>query len=116
LSGAKQNKLDESGHSGSKASLLRQGCHGPWPYLTGNILIARYSPSRHRGLAYGIRHFAGFVAAPLGVQMVAWFYGWFAGFTWLFVALGSLVLIALLAALMLPGEGPADAIASRSSA
>lgn len=71
----------------------------------GNILIAKYSPSRHRGLAYGIRHFAGFIAAPLGVQMVARFYGWFAGFTWLFVVLGGLVLVALLAALMLPGEG-----------
>ena len=82
----------------------------------GNILIARYSPSRHRGLAYGIRHFAGFVAAPLGVQMVAWFYGWFAGFAWLFIALGALVMIALVAAVMLPSDRTDAAVAPGSPA
>ncbi len=69
-----------------------------------NVLIARYSPSRHRGLAYGIRHIAGFITAPLGVQLVALFYGWTEDFTWLLLALSGLVAIGLLATLFLPGD------------
>ncbi|MDH3474433.1 MAG: MFS transporter, partial [Rhodospirillales bacterium] len=69
-----------------------------------NVLIARYSPSRHRGLAYGIRHVAGFITAPLGVQLVAWFYGWSEGFGGFFLTLSGLVLIALFAALALPAD------------
>jgi MFS family permease len=81
-----------------------------------NVLIARYSPSRHRGLAYGIRHIAGFVTAPLGVQLVALFYGWFGGFAWLFAALSGLVAMALFATFFLPADRPAKPGASRSTA
>lgn len=72
-----------------------------------SILIARYAPQHRRGLAYGIRNGAGLVAAPLGVQLVAWFYGWFEGFAWLFLTLAALVLVMLLTALFLPADRPA---------
>lgn len=81
-----------------------------------SILIAKYAPNRRRGLAYGIRNGAGLVAAPLGVQLVAWSYGWFEGFAWLFLGLGALVLVMLLTAFFLPEDRPrASASATASS-
>ena len=39
-----------------------------------NVLIARFSPTRRRGLAYGIRNGIAIVGAPLGVQLVSLLY------------------------------------------
>lgn len=77
-----------------------------------NLLLARYSSGRRRGLAFGIKYAMGFVAAPLGVGMVAALYGvGGAGFLAMFLALAGLTLAMLLAALALPGAArPAAAL------
>lgn len=69
-----------------------------------SILIAKYSPNRHRGLVYGIRNGAALVAAPMGVQLVAWFYAWFDGFASLFLILSGIIAIVFAIAVLLPRE------------
>ncbi|MEQ9643156.1 MAG: MFS transporter [Alphaproteobacteria bacterium] len=69
-----------------------------------NVLIARYTPSRRRGLAYGIRNGLATVAAPLGVQLVAWLFEPGVGFTNLFYALAALALAMGVVAFALPNE------------
>lgn len=72
-----------------------------------NLLLARYTPDRHRGLAFGAKFILSFGIAPVGVQVVALSYGWTGDFTLLFVLLGVVMLVAFLAALRLPREGRA---------
>lgn len=74
-----------------------------------SVLIARFSPNRRRGLAYGIRNGIAIVGAPLGVQLVALLYAPGEGFGRLFLALGGLALVVLLAALRLPSDRAAEA-------
>lgn len=69
-----------------------------------SILIAKYAPQRRRGLVYGIRNGLALVAAPLGVQLVAWSFGWFAGFAPLFLGLAALLAVIVAAAWCLPRE------------
>lgn len=75
--------------------------------LLENVLIARYTPARRRGLAYGVRHGIAIVAAPLGVQLVALLFSEAAGFVLLLQALAGIVVIVLLAALLLPADSTA---------
>lgn len=72
--------------------------------LVENVLIAKYTPSARRGLAYGVRNGIGIVAGPLGVQLVARLFDPTIGFTPLFQVLAVLALIMLIAALFLPAE------------
>lgn len=72
--------------------------------LLENILIARYTPSSRRGLAYGVRHGIAIVAAPLGVQLVAMLFNETTGFTLVLQVLASLAIVILLAALLLPPD------------
>jgi MFS family permease len=71
-----------------------------------NVLIARYAPAAKRGLVYGLRNAAALVAAPLGVQLVAWSYAWFEGYRSLFPLLAALVLVIVAVALLLPRDRP----------
>ncbi|UEM20123.1 MFS transporter [Skermanella mucosa] len=73
------------------------------------MLLARYTPARHRGLAFGAKFVLSFGVAPLGVQLVALAYGWSTDFWWLFVMLGGFAATAVLAATLLPREAPAVA-------
>jgi len=108
------------------AALLVAAAVGGWPILLAavvvvfvfdiaapveNVLIARYTSSRRRGLAYGLRHGIAIVAAPLGVQLVALLFDPATGFTRLLHMLALIVAVVLLAALMLPGERRAAAAA-----
>ncbi len=70
-----------------------------------NLLLARYTPNRHRGLAYGLKFILAFGAAPVSVQLVAWSYGTTGAFTLLLWVLAGLAILSLLAAALLPGEG-----------
>lgn len=70
------------------------------------VLIARFSPNRRRGLAYGLRNGIAIVAAPLGVQLVSQLYSPSAGFDDVFLLLCGLTLFVLLAALALPSDKP----------
>nr|WP_272877243.1 MFS transporter [Neoroseomonas eburnea] len=73
-----------------------------------NLLLARYSSGRRRGLAFGIKFAMGFAAAPIGVGLVAWAYGEAGGGAGtLYAILAVLTGLMLAAALLLPGEaGP----------
>jgi MFS family permease len=73
-----------------------------------NLLLARYSSGKRRGLAFGLKFAMGFVAAPLGVNLVAWAYGDAAGGApALFLALAALGLVMLLATMALPRDAGA---------
>ena len=75
-----------------------------------NLLLARYSSGKRRGLAFGLKFAMGFVAAPLGVNLVAWAYGDAAGGApALFLTLAFLGLVMLVAAMALPRDAGARA-------
>ncbi len=74
-----------------------------------NILIARFTSSRRRGLAYGLRNGIAILAGPLGVQLVAWLFDEASGFDALLLVLAALALLVLFAALLLPAERPETA-------
>ncbi len=70
-----------------------------------NLLLARYSSGRRRGLAFGLKFAMGFAAAPIGVNLVAWTYAEGAsGAPMLFAILAALTAAMLAAALLLPRE------------
>lgn len=79
-----------------------------------NLLLARYSSGRRRGLAFGMKFAMGFAAAPIGVNLVAWSYAETAGGAgMLFGILAGLTAAMLCAALLLPREGaPARQVAA----
>lgn len=74
-----------------------------------NLLLARYTPGRHRGLVFGLKFILAFGVAPISVELVAFGYGLGNGFAllpWMFGAIG---LVAVLAAATLPRGGPRTA-------
>jgi len=80
-----------------------------------NSLLARYTPSRWRGTAFGAKFVLSLGVTPVAVQLAAWTYALSGGFYWLFVVLGSAAVLIIAAALLLPAErqpavlaGPAE--------
>ncbi len=71
-----------------------------------NVLLARYSPRRRRGLVYGLKYVASFAAFPLGIELVAASYRWSGSWNTLYLALTGLALGMLLVAFFLPSERP----------
>ncbi|MFN8923999.1 MAG: MFS transporter [Rhodospirillales bacterium] len=69
-----------------------------------NELLARFTPARHRGLAYGAKFVLAFGSGPAAVQFAAWTYDATGRFDDLLFALTALAALAVLAALMLPGR------------
>ncbi len=69
-----------------------------------NLLLARYTPEKHRGLAYGAKFILSFGAGPLAVQLVAYVYERTGEFVMLYVTLSVLAALAFLAALLLPPD------------
>lgn len=67
-----------------------------------NMLLAKYTPAHHHGLAFGIKFVLAFGAAPLAVQLVSYVQGNTGEFYWLFIALSVFASVAFLAAAMLP--------------
>ncbi|SMF43525.1 Predicted arabinose efflux permease, MFS family [Tistlia consotensis] len=72
-----------------------------------NMLLARFTPERHRSLAYGIKFVLAFGSAPLAIWLAAEIQERTGEFLWLFVAMGVLTATAFVAALFLPGDGSA---------
>ena len=70
-----------------------------------NLLLARYTPARHRGLAYGMKFVLTFGVAPIAVQLVALLYGWTGSFTPVLWVLAGVSGLALAAAVLLPASG-----------
>jgi MFS family permease len=70
-----------------------------------NMLLARFTPARRHGLAFGVKFVLSFGAAPFAVQLVAIVSGRTGGFYWVFAALTGVALLAFTAAAFLPGTG-----------
>jgi MFS family permease len=68
------------------------------------LLIARYTPSGRRGLAFGIRNGIAIVAGPIGIQLVAMLYDPVQGFRVVLATLAAVACAVLLAAMFMPGE------------
>jgi MFS family permease len=62
-----------------------------------NLLLNRYSPEKHRGLAFGIKYVIAFGSAPIALQLVAKMHARTGEFLWLFVSLAILAAVAALA-------------------
>lgn len=73
-----------------------------------NELLARFTPARHRGLAYGAKYILAFGAGPAAVQFAAWTYDRTGTFEELLFALTALAAVAVFAALLLPGRRDAS--------
>ena len=78
-----------------------------------NMLLARFSSARHRGLAFAVKFVVAFCAAPLAVQLVAWIQGATGGFEWVFVILAGLTAVAVCSAFMLPSPKRTATVAIR---
>lgn len=69
-----------------------------------NMLIARYTPSARRGLAYGLRNGISIAAGPLGVQMVARLFDPATGFQPLLQVLAAMAAVIVAIAMQLPRD------------
>lgn len=78
-----------------------------------NTLMARYTPARWRGTAFGAKFVLSLGVTPVAVQLVAWTYALSGGFYWLFVVLGVAATVAIAAGLMLPSSPRERALAAR---
>jgi MFS family permease len=67
-----------------------------------NMLLARYTPARRHGLAFGIKFVLSFGAAPVAVQLVSLVSGRTGGFYWVYAVLTGVALVAFTAAAFLP--------------
>jgi MFS family permease len=74
-----------------------------------NVLFIRYTPERHRSLAFGIRFVIAFGVGPLAVQLIAAIYERTGAVASLFVLLAACAGLVALSALFLPGERRAAA-------
>ncbi len=80
-----------------------------------NAMMARYTPSRWRGTAFGAKFVLSLGVTPVAVQLVAWTYALSGGFYWLFVVLGSAATIIVAAGLLLPSGRDDPAFASEAA-
>jgi MFS family permease len=69
-----------------------------------NLLLARYTPEKRHGLAFGVKFVLFFAAAPLAVQLASWVSARTGEFHGLYVLLGVCAATALACAAFLPGE------------
>jgi MFS transporter, FSR family, fosmidomycin resistance protein len=81
-----------------------------------NMLLARYTPDKHRGLAFGAKFILSFGAGPLAVLLAAWSYESYGGFAPLYAVLALLGATAAAAGLLLPAETAAASTAPAGAA
>lgn len=74
------------------------------PLPAENILLARYTPERHRSLAFGVKYVLAFGTGPLTVWLVAFVQERTGEFVWLYMLLGAAALLAVAASVFLPGS------------
>lgn len=73
-----------------------------------NALLARYTPARWRATAYGVKYVLAFGVAAAAVPLVGWVRGASGDFFWVFVGLGCLAAVVVVAASRLPAERTAE--------
>lgn len=69
-----------------------------------NVLFIRYTPERHRSLAFGVRYVIAFGVGPLAIQLIAAVHERAGATAPLFILLAACAGIVALSALLLPGE------------
>jgi MFS family permease len=77
-----------------------------------NVLMARYTPARWRGSAFGAKFVLSLGVGPVAVQLVSWLHESTGSFAWLYTVLAIAAGIVVLAALLLPGEAPKQPVAA----
>jgi len=85
------------------------------PLPAENMLLTRYTPERHRSLAFGVKFVLAFSTAPLALWLVSFVQGRTGEFHWLFAALAAMAAVAAISALLLPGEARRPGLANRKS-
>jgi MFS family permease len=70
-----------------------------------NIMLARYAPEKHHGLAFGCKFVLTFMAAPAAIQLIVLLREWTGGLGWLFGALAVAGLLVVGLILTLPVRG-----------
>lgn len=68
-----------------------------------NVLMARYTPARWRGSAFGAKFVLSLGVGPVAVQLVSWLHESTGSFFWLYTILAMAAAVAVLAGLLLPG-------------
>lgn len=69
-----------------------------------NLLLARFSPSKWRSTAFGVRSMLTLGSSAGALPLIAYMHGSTGGFSALLLVLGVLALLAVIAAQLLPGE------------
>lgn len=75
-----------------------------------NMLLARYAPAKHRGLAFGVKYVLAFGTAPLAIGAASWVLKDTGEFTWLLYGMAACAAIAVAFGLLLPRERRAPAV------
>ena len=74
-----------------------------------NLLLARFTPGKYRGLAYGAKFILTFGVGPLAVLLAAASYRWTGNFEGLYLTVAGLAATAFVASLLLPAERDEEA-------
>jgi MFS family permease len=67
-----------------------------------NMLLSRFSPQKHRSLAFGVKYVISFGLAPLALMLVSFVYERSGGFGALFLALAALAAVVTVTGMLLP--------------
>ena len=80
-----------------------------------NILLARFSPAKHRGLAFGAKYVLAFGMAPLAIWGAARILETTGEYVELYYWMGALAVLAVIAGLFLPGERKEPVVVSTTA-
>jgi MFS family permease len=76
-----------------------------------NMLLARYTPSRHRSLAFGVKFVLAFAIANPAILLASWVEGRSGEFTQLYLILAVIAAVAAVVACFLPSARPLGRLA-----
>ncbi len=76
-----------------------------------NMLLARYTPQRHRSLAYGVKFVLAFAIANPAILLASWVEGRTGEFGWLYALMAAAAAAAALVTLFLPNKRPQPSMA-----
>ena len=74
-----------------------------------NMMLSRFTPEKHQGLAFGVKFILAFGAAPLGVKLISWVREATGSFEWLILGLAAMSVVSVLVVLFLPSDRRGEA-------
>lgn len=81
-----------------------------------NVLLARYSPAKWRGTAFGMKFILSFGVSGLGVPLVSFILAKTGSLDWLFIILAAAAGVVTVAGLLLPSERKAGTVVEPAAA